>query len=153
MTDEAIRSGSEFVQCDGKLIRKLTTKGWDLCIQWKDGSTSWEPLASVKESNPVEVAEYAMINGIAIEPAFAWWVPYTLKRRARIVKAVNSRYLLRKHKYGVELPKTLKEAIEIDRKTGTTYWRDAVALEVKNVDVAFKDLRDDEKVPVGYQFV
>jgi hypothetical protein len=23
--------------------RKFTTKGWKLCCQWADGSTSWEP--------------------------------------------------------------------------------------------------------------
>jgi hypothetical protein len=36
-----------------------TTKGWHLCVEWKDGTTSWERLADLKESNPVEVAEYA----------------------------------------------------------------------------------------------
>jgi hypothetical protein len=25
-----------------------TTKGWQLCVQWKDGSTSWEKLADLK---------------------------------------------------------------------------------------------------------
>jgi hypothetical protein len=33
-----------------------TTKGWHLCVEWKDGTTSWEHLADLKESNPVEVA-------------------------------------------------------------------------------------------------
>ncbi|KAI2505177.1 Reverse transcriptase (RNA-dependent DNA polymerase) [Fragilaria crotonensis] len=32
-------------------IRK-STKGWRLCVEWKDGSTSWERLADLKESNP-----------------------------------------------------------------------------------------------------
>jgi hypothetical protein len=34
-----------------------TTKGWHLCVEWKDGTTSWESLADIKESNPIEVAE------------------------------------------------------------------------------------------------
>jgi hypothetical protein len=33
---------------------KKTNKGWKLCIEWKDGSTSWERLADLKESNPVK---------------------------------------------------------------------------------------------------
>jgi hypothetical protein len=41
-----------------KKVRK-TTKGWHLCVEWKDGTTSWERLADLKESNPVEIAEYA----------------------------------------------------------------------------------------------
>jgi hypothetical protein len=39
-----------------KKVRKKT-KGWHLCVEWKDGTTSWEHLADLKESNPVEVAE------------------------------------------------------------------------------------------------
>jgi hypothetical protein len=35
-----------------KQIRK-TTKGWHLCFEWKDGTTSWERLANLKESNPL----------------------------------------------------------------------------------------------------
>jgi hypothetical protein len=34
-----------------------TTKGWHLCVELKDGTTIWERLADLKESNPVEVAE------------------------------------------------------------------------------------------------
>jgi hypothetical protein len=48
-----------------------TTKGWSLCVEWEDGSTSWVPLLDLKESNPIEVAEYAVARGIDREPAFA----------------------------------------------------------------------------------
>ena len=37
------------------------------------------PLVNIKEAVPVKVAEYAKANKIDTEPAFAWWVPYTLK--------------------------------------------------------------------------
>ena len=150
---QATPKDDEYVELNGKRTRRITTKGWKLCVQWKDGSTSWEPLKRLKESYPVEIAEYAVANKIASEPAFAWWVPYTMKRKARMIAAANTRYAQRTHKFGIEVPKSVKEALEIDRRTGTTYWRDAIGLEVKNVDVAFEDLEDDEKVPIGYQFV
>jgi hypothetical protein len=38
-----------------KQVRK-TTKGWNLCVEWNDGTTIWERLADLKESNPVEVS-------------------------------------------------------------------------------------------------
>jgi hypothetical protein len=41
-----------------------TTKLWYLQVLWKDGTTSWEPLRNLKESNPVEVVDYAVANGI-----------------------------------------------------------------------------------------
>ena len=45
-------------------------KGWELLIKWKDKSESWIELADMKESDPVEVSEYARARGIDQEPAF-----------------------------------------------------------------------------------
>jgi hypothetical protein len=49
------------------------------------------------------------------------------------------------------LPKTVKEALDLDRKNGNTLWAAGIAKEMKNVRVAFKILEDSESVPVGYQ--
>ena len=136
---------------NGKTHKKLTTQGWSLCVQWKDGSTSYERLSDLKEAYPVMVADYAVRAGIDTEPAFAWWVPSVIKRRTRIVSAINKRYHKRSHKFGVELPKTVKRALEIDKETGTTYWRDALNLEIKNVGVAFQVIDDDYVIPSQYQ--
>jgi hypothetical protein len=43
---------------DGKKIIKHFTKGWDLCCKWKDNSTSWQKLSELKESYPLQVAEF-----------------------------------------------------------------------------------------------
>jgi hypothetical protein len=66
-----------------------TTKGWQLCVRWNDESTSWVALKDLKDSNPIKVAEYAVNMKIASEPAFAWWVPHTLKKRHRMIKAMK----------------------------------------------------------------
>jgi hypothetical protein len=69
--------------CNGNMVIQITTKGWNLLVQWKDGSTSWEPLQNLKESNPVEVAKYAVANKSAEEAAFSWWVKtHTPEQRA-----------------------------------------------------------------------
>ena len=65
----------------GTRRRCETTIGWELLAQWKDGSTNWVSLKDLKESYPVQTAEYVVVAKIAMEPAFAWWVPYTLKKR------------------------------------------------------------------------
>ena len=65
----------------GKTKPKMTTRGWKLLVEWKDGNMSWVALKDMKESFPVETAEYAVANKIVHEPAFAWWVPETLRRR------------------------------------------------------------------------
>jgi hypothetical protein len=144
----AMKKEDAFVELKGKRVRRMTTQGWRMCVQWKDGSTSWENLKDLKESYPLQIADYAVTNSIAEEPAFAWWVPYTLKKKVQIIAKIKTRYLLKTHKFGIELPKSVQDALSIDRKTNTTYWQDAIALEIKNVDVAFQDLEENEKVPV-----
>ena len=133
-----------------KQLRR-TTKGWKLCVEWKDGSTSWERLADLKESNPVELAECAVVHGIDTEPAFAWWVPYTLKRRNCIIAAVNSRYHKRTHKFGIEVPKTWDDCVRLDTQNGNTLWQDAVRKEMSKVRVAFQVLDDDDSPPPTFQ--
>jgi hypothetical protein len=44
----------------------------------------------MKESHGVQTAEFATAQGIEKEPAFAWWVPYTLQKRDVIVSAAKA---------------------------------------------------------------
>ena len=135
---------------------RRSTKGWKLCVQWKDGSTSWEKLSDMKESHPVEVAEYAVAQDLELEPAFNWWVPHVLKKRERIISKIklrSSKYLKKWQKYGIRIPKNVDDARELDKKNGNTLWMDAIAKEMENVKVAF-DIKDNPKdVPRGYQHV
>ncbi len=107
--NHAVKFADRFVTLNGRQHWHKTMAGWKLCVQWKDGSTSWERLADLK-SCPVEVAEYAMSQGINHELAFGWWAPHDLKKRDRIIAAVNKRYHKQTHKFGFELPKTVERA-------------------------------------------
>jgi hypothetical protein len=78
-------------------------------------------LKDLKESNPVEIAEYVQLHGLSDEPAFAWWVPYTLKKRDRIIASVNARVKKKTHKYGIRIPQIVAEAYEIDRENGNDF--------------------------------
>jgi Reverse transcriptase (RNA-dependent DNA polymerase). len=136
----------------GRKRRRLTTKGWYFNVQWKDGSQQWIPLKDLKESNPVEIAEYVQLHGLSDEPAFAWWVPYTLKKRDRIIASVNARAKKKTHKYGIRIPQTVAEAYEIDRQNGNDFWRKAIMKEMKNTSVAFKYLEEGKDPPPGYEY-
>ena len=59
-----IQHANRFVTEGGWQYLRKSTKGWDLCVEWKDGSTSWEQLSDLKESFPIEIAEYTVANGI-----------------------------------------------------------------------------------------
>jgi hypothetical protein len=122
---------------NGNRVPKRTTRGWQHLIEWKDGSNDWISLTDLKESNPLEVAEYAVANNISHEPAFAWWVPQVLRHRHRIISKAQNKYWRTTHKFGIELPHSAEEALKIDAKTGTDFWAKAMAKEQRKVKVAW----------------
>ena len=151
-TKDAIsKAEGTFTTNRGVKRKKQTTRGWEICVQWKDGSTDWITLKELKESYPVELAEYAIANKIDDEPAFAWWIPFVMKKRERILSKVKSKYWKRTHKYGVEIPHSIADAERIDQKNGNTLWMDAIRLEMKNNRVAFEEYDGDPSELVGYQ--
>ena len=82
------RTEQKFVDSRGKLQYKRSTKVWEVCVKWKNGSTTWEKLSDFKECYPVQTAEYAATNDIDTEHAFNYWVPHTLKKRDSIIPLV-----------------------------------------------------------------
>jgi hypothetical protein len=93
---------------------------------WKDKSTSWVALKDLKEGNPLQVTEFAIANGIANEPVFAWWIMDVLGKCDKIIGAIKTCYLKRTHKCGIHMPKTIQEALVIDCGTGTDFWQKAI---------------------------
>ena len=64
----------------GAKRRIETTKGWQVLIQWKNSSTTWNVLKDIKDSYPVQLAEYAIEDGISEQPVFVWWVNFVIKK-------------------------------------------------------------------------
>ena len=137
----------------GQRRLRKTTAGWDLLVHWKDESESWVKLSDMKESHPVEMAEFAKAKGIQGQPAFCWWVPYTLRKRDAIVAAVGARLRKPTHKYGVEIPKDVHHARELDKRNGNSMWMDTLAKEMFNVGIAFEVLEEKQSAPPGWSKV
>jgi hypothetical protein len=89
----------------------------------------------LKESNPVEVAEYAVVNSFLDAHAFVWWAPQVLKKRSRIIFIVAMHYHKRTHEFGIEVPKSWDDCVRIDKENDSTLWQDAVRKEMKNVRI------------------
>ena len=92
----------------------------------EDGSEKWYHLKEMKESYPVQVAEYAVDKGIANDPNFSWWVPYTIKKRNVIIGEIKSRLKFATHKYGVEIPTSIVHAIRLDAINGNHLWQESL---------------------------
>ena len=107
---KAVAKDNQRIVHNGRNSLRRSTVGWHLCVQWKDGSTSWQSLKDLKEAYPVAVAEYAVAQGIDDEPAFNWWVHHVLRKREHIIALVKKRsirFLKKTHKFGIEVPRSV----------------------------------------------
>jgi hypothetical protein len=92
-------------------------------------------LAELNDSYPIELAEFAKARGIADEPAFAWWVPHTLRRRNAILSAVKARVRKKTHKYGIEVPTSLE--LLLNGKSAPQGWTKASGLLIWDLQMDF----------------
>ncbi len=77
-----------------------------------------------------------------------------LRKCDQIISLVHrrtTRYLKRTHKFGIGIPKTVREALALDCKNGNTLWADAIAKEMREVRIAFNILSDGGSAPICYQ--
>jgi hypothetical protein len=138
------------VTARGQRRLRMSTAGWKLLIHWRDGSETWIPLQDMKESHPVETAEFSRARGIDDKVAFAYWASYTLRKRNVIISAIKSRLKRTSHKYGIEVPTSVKHYAELDEANDNHFWRDALSKEMHHVGIAFSVLDEGQDAPVGW---
>ena len=147
----AIDKSDQWFVKNGRKYKHRRTAGWDLEVEWKDGTSSWLPLSTLKKDNPIDVAQYAVDNRIDEEPAFDWWAREVLKRSKRLIGKAQKMFQRTGYKYGIEVSQNIKHALELDAKNGNDFWRRAIAKERAKVLVALKFLKPGERAPVGFQ--
>ena len=72
VTDKALKGDDRFrTAANGDKVPKKDLRGHEVCVQYRGGETEWLDLKLVKDSNPIEMAEYAVANGLQDDPAFS----------------------------------------------------------------------------------
>jgi hypothetical protein len=108
----------------GRSSKHCNTYGWKICCQWKNGSMTWESLKDLKESHPLEMAEYAIMQDIDHEPAFNWWVSQVLRLRKLIISLITKwkmSYLKENMKFGIEVPPRLTMLLTLTSAMATPF--------------------------------
>ena len=67
---KAISLSDQQITVWGRPVTAKTTADWQICCQWKDGSTSCEKLSELKKSHTRQTAEFAVAQGFDHKPAF-----------------------------------------------------------------------------------
>ena len=94
---------------------------------------TWEPLTIIGKNDPVTCAVYAKEHGLLNEPGWKQFKKYARKAKM-LQRLVNNAKRSQKfgqiiYKFGVRLPRNVKEALLLDRENGNTYWEDAIKTE------------------------
>ena len=152
LTPEAIhRDNGTYTTKSGATRKIHTTRGWELYVQWKDGTSNWVSLKDMKETFPIELATYAQRANLLDEPAFSWWALHALKKSKTVLAKVKSKYWERSTKYGIRIPKSVKEAKRVDLENGNTLWQDAIKKEMGAIMGALEEHKGDPKCLIGFQ--
>ena len=116
---------SEVLEHEGPLLpshQRYMGSSCNVKVKWTDGSITWEPLAMMITSDPVTLAAYATEHDLLDTPG--WKKLKKIARRAKVLmRMVNAN----KHaqrcnavtcKFGVRLPRNVKEAHRLDAENG-----------------------------------
>ena len=96
-----------------------------------------EKLKYIKDLYSIQMEECGVENRISEEPALLWWAKHVLNKRHLIISKMQQ-YWVKPHKYGLRVPKTVKEPVKIDQENAYTLQWDAIIQEMKNVRPEFE---------------
>ena len=95
---------------------------WSLQVKWDDGSESWESLHILAEDDPITISIYGKENGLLHHPG---WKRYNRLANAKprlqtMINKLNARSQAPTFQFGIQVPRSVKEANELDSKSGNT---------------------------------
>jgi hypothetical protein len=126
-------------------------------IEWENGEITTEPLSVVAKDDPITCAIYARNNNLLeLEgwQRFKGIANHELKFRHLVNQAkLRSYHLAPCYKYGYEVPRDYKHAMELDIRNGNKLWREATDLELSQLNEynTFKDFGPQASAPHGYK--
>ena len=130
---------------------------YNVLVVWEDGSRTFEPLKDFGADAPVVCALYADRNGLLESPGWRRF-RHIAKKQKKMIRMVNQAKLASfrhepVYQFGYKVPRTPRQAIQIDAENGNTRWQDAMTLELNQLNEydTFKDLGKGARAPTDYK--
>ena len=147
------------VACIDKYLVKTDVHG-NKCLKMKvlyqDGAKTWIDLNVLRMHDPMLCIKYAFRHNLLGKPGWEW-INHYMESDQEFGKMVHaykvSRTTGRKFKFGIEVPKNVNHARELDGQNGDNQWKDAIDIELKQINdyQTFKVVPDGELIPKGYK--
>jgi hypothetical protein len=129
---------------------------YNVLVQWEDGSNTYEPLQLMIEDDPISLALYARKNNLLTTPGWKRLnhiAQDTAKARNKIRSMLHQYHVCKGkrtngpvYKFGIQVPRNVKEAHVLDSKNGNTKWNDAMQEEIDSL-LGFDTFVDKGKIP------
>jgi len=130
---------------------------YNVLVEWETGETTYEPLDLIASDDPVTCAEYARTHDLLDTPG--WKRFRRLAKNKKKIKRMINQAKLKSYrrdtfwKFGVMVPRTHAQVLELDKQNGNTKWQDAEATEMNQLSEynTFVDKGINGVVPSGYK--
>ena len=153
--DDHIWTPEEILEHRVKKREGCKTPEIKLKIKFKDDEKSWVQLHDLKMQEPMMCIKYALEKDLLHKPGWEW-VPSLVKedeRMAGLNRLILAVQTAPKYKFGTEVPKSAKHALELDKKEGKVLWKQAIDTEMKQIMdyETFRVLPNNAPMPPGYK--
>ena len=159
MDPDRLWTFKEIVDHEGPLKpgdKNYNSSTWNLLIKWEDNTITREPLSVIATDDPVSCALYAKEHGLLNKHG---WTRFKriAKNEKKLKRMVNQACLKSVrhgviYQFGVQVPRSVKQALQLDEKNGNNAWRDAIRAELSQLQdyETFRDMGKNYKFPQGY---
>ena len=126
-----------------------------LKIQWTNDQKTWESLDNIKKHDMSKTLVYALNKKVADMPGWTWVKSFVeADEKLHDMKSIYlASKLESKFKFGIEVAKSPKHALQLDKKENNNLWKGAIQTELDQINEykTFRILDDQEYTPVGYK--
>ena len=141
--------------------RHLPHKPVEVQVLWSNGEQTWEKAMAIKKDDLITLAKYAHNNDLVGQPGWKWAKSYKINlemiRSITCIFATRMKKNTPHYKFGVRVPHSVNEVMELDKANGNTLWAEAIQKEMDQLQEfgTFHTLYNGEKdrVPKDYTFI
>ena len=150
--------GHKFWSFKAILDHRRTKGRNEVKVLWDTGEETWEPMQEMRKFDPLTIANYAHDNHLLEHKGWHWAKRHTRRekkfiRMLRILKTQKKAYAP-KYKFGVRVPRNVRDALSIDRANGNTLWAEAIQKELRQLeDFETFEVAKPDFDPGGYTYV
>ncbi len=123
-------------------------------VLWRNGERAWVRMEALRMQHPFLLIQYAVQNKLQHQLEWQWTKEYAINDPTllEITLALKAARNETKFKFGVEVPHSVRHAIQLDAVNGDTMWQQAMETELKQINEyeTFREL-GDEPIPPGFK--